>query len=406
MAERGEIAATRFGYGHPIFDKSPDAGRMIGRLRGPDEAAALWPGVALSEVLKTVRAYRTARMEEKKAGAKGRTAALKEVQQQADALALRGAQAILARAVGSPDGLRERLVQFWADHFTVTSRRSIERALPATLIEDAIRPHLAGRFSAMLRAVITHPAMLIYLDQVTSFGPGSRRGQRQKKGLNENLARELLELHTLGVSAGYGQDDVRQMAELLTGLAVDPDAGFRFEPNRAEPGAETVLGVRYTGQGTEPIFQALDDLAVRPETARHLAMKLAVHFVSDTPDPGLVGAIEKAWNLGGGDLLAVTEAMLGHPAAWAPDAAKARQPFDFIVAALRALQVGPDRILRMEAREFRRLILQPMRDMGQPWQQASGPNGWPEPLEDWITPQGLAARITWAMHAPARLVDL
>jgi uncharacterized protein (DUF1800 family) len=276
--------------------------------------------------------------------------------------------------------------------------------LPATLIDEAIRPHVTGRFADMLGAVITHPGMLIYLNQAASFGPGSRKGQTRGKGLNENLARELLELHTLGVGASYSQTDVRELAELLTGLTVSPDQGFVFDPGRAEPGPETVLGVAYSGKGLAPVLQALDDLAARPETAAHIARKMVVHFVADDPDPALVAAVEAAWRDSGGDLLAVARALVTHPLAAKAGAEKARQPFDFMVAALRALGIRPSEIIQADAKTVKRLLLDPLAAMGQPFHQAPGPDGWPERASDWITPQGLAARIDWAMNAPERLV--
>jgi uncharacterized protein (DUF1800 family) len=404
MADQATIAAFRFGYGLPLPDADVAPETMLARLKGPDEALSNWPSATLDEALAFDLAYRNAKKEGRALNEKD--AARREVKAvtlESDKLAIKAAKATLIRAVTSPDGMRERLVQFWADHFTTTARQRVQRALPAVMVDEAIRPNLMRPFREMLRAVVTHPAMLLYLDQVNSIGPESKRGQRRKKGLNENLARELLELHTLGVSAGYDQADVREMAELLTGLVVEPGTGFAFEPNRAEPGPETVFGISYSGEGTKPIFDALDDLALRPETARHLASKLAVHFVSDAPDEGLVGALEEAWLASGGDLAAVVEALLRHEAAWFPEASKARQPFDFLVASLRALGVDADRISGMPDKEFLRLVIRPMADMGQPWQSAPGPDGWPEAAEDWITPQGLAARITWAMEAPARL---
>lgn len=379
--------AIRFGYGLPGSDAAP--------IAGPDRAATTWPGVSLAELAPLAEAYRAAKKAKDEAGAK-------EAQRAVDALALRGAKAIFARAVGSPDPFRERLVAFWADHFTVTPKNRTQRALPSILVDEAIRPHVTGRFADMLRAVTTHPAMLIYLDQEASFGPTSPKGKRQKKGLNENLARELIELHTLGAGAGYTQADVRELAELLTGLAISAQEGFVFDKNRAEPGAETVLGVTYGGKGEAPILQVLDDLAARPETAAHLARKLAVHFVADDPDEGLVADLAARFGKTDGDLAAVAQALIAHPAAakgW-----KARQPFDFLVAAFRALGVGPEAILQASPKTVRRLILDPLQAMGQPFQQAPGPDGWPEREEDWITPQGLAARITFAMQAPARLV--
>ena len=381
-----ENFAIRFGYGLPAGGSG---------LGADDLAARTWPGISLAELAPLARAYRAAKKAKDEA-------AVKETQRVVDALALRGAKAIFARALGSDDPYRERLVAFWADHFTVAPRNRTERALPGVLVDEAIRPHVTGRFADMLKAVTTHPAMLIYLNQEASFGPGSPKGKRQKKGLNENLARELIELHTLGVGAGYTQGDVRELAELLTGLAVSPTEGFVFDNKRAEPGPETVLGVTYDGKGEAPILQALDDLAARPETAVHLARKLAVHFVADDPDEGLVRDLQARFRDTGGDLAEVAQALIAHPAA--ATGVKVRQPFDFLVASLRALGVGPDVILGLELRPFRRLILDPLQAMGQPFQQAPGPDGWPEREADWITPQGLAARIDWAMQAPERLV--
>jgi uncharacterized protein (DUF1800 family) len=380
--------AIRFGYGLPAT-ADPSA-----VLAGPDRAAETWPGVTLAEAGRVLRDYRAARKADDQAAAR-------VARRQADALALTGAKATFARAIGSDDPFRERLVAFWADHFTTAARTRIEAPLPAILIDEAIRPHVGGRFADMLTAVITHPVMLIYLNQEASFGPGSPKGLRQKKGLNENLARELLELHTLGVGAGYDQADVRAMAELLTGLSVGPE-GFVFDKRRAEPGAETVLGVRYAGEGMEPILGALGDLAARPETAAHLARKLAVHFVTDDPDGGLVAVLEGTFRDTGGDLQALSAALVAHPAAWTGQ--KARQPFDFVIATLRALGVDPETVLSAKPRQFKEMILDPLAAMGQPLHQAPGPDGWPEREADWITPQGLAARIDWAMQAPERMV--
>jgi uncharacterized protein (DUF1800 family) len=380
--------ALRFGFGLPAV-AGPAAA-----LSGADHAAKSWPGVQLAETGRLLRQYREARKAKDEAQ-------IRTLRRDAETLALRGIKATIARAVGSEDPFRERLVAFWADHFTTVPKNIFEASLPGVMIDDAIRPQVTGRFADMLAEVVTHPAMLIYLNQEASFGPGSPKGRRQKKGLNENLARELLELHTLGVGAGYDQSDVRELAELLTGLAVGPE-GFVFDDRRAEPGAETVLGVRYAGEGMAPIRRVLGDLAARPETAAHLARKLAVHFAADDPDPGLVAALEDTYRETDGDLAAVSRTLLDHPAALI--GAKARQPFDFMVAALRALGVGPEAVLDAKPRPFRRLILEPLAAMGQPFQQAPGPDGWPEREAEWITPQGLAARIDWAMQAPERLV--
>ncbi len=387
--------AIRFGFGLPA--RATDPAAMIAALAGPDRAATDWPGVTLANLAPVIRANRAARKAKDEV-------AQRSARRDADALALRGAKATFARALGSDDPFRERLVAFWADHFTVAPTARIEMALPGILIDEAIRPHVAGRFADMLRAVTTHPAMIVYLNQEASVGPTSPRGKRQKTGLNENLARELLELHTMGVGAAYTQGDVRELAELLTGLTIAPEQGFIFDPRRAEPGPETVLGVTYDGAGMQPILQALDDLAARPETAAHLARKLAVHFVADAPDPALVAALEASLARTGGNLLAVSEALLTHPAALDTKTVKARQPFDFLVAALRALGVQPGEIVEAAPKAFNRLVLGPLEAMGQPFHRAPGPDGWPEAEADWITPQGLAARIEWALQAPARIV--
>jgi uncharacterized protein (DUF1800 family) len=403
MPDRATIAAFRFGYGLPQAGGEPSPEALLAQLTDPDAAAARFPAYHTRDVLEVMEALRAARVlakeqPETKAGKK----AVRRAVKLGKALAQRGAQAMMARAVEGA-GLRERMVQFWADHFTVVGRNRAEPAWPTAMIEDVIRPHVGGRFGDMLAAVATHPAMLLYLDQAQSVGPNSARGARRDRGLNENYARELMELHTLGVGAVYSQDDVRQLAELLTGLAVDPVEGFVFDARRVEPGPERVLGRDYAGDGIEAIRAVLADLAARPETAAHLAHKLAVHFVADTPDPGLVTAMEAAFRDSGGDLVAVTAAMLADPAAWAEPAAKARQPFDFIVAALRALGVPGDAVVAMDEAQFRNLLLNPMTEMGQTWQGAPGPDGWPEEIGAWITPQGMAARIAWAMAVPARL---
>jgi uncharacterized protein (DUF1800 family) len=403
MAQDPATLAFRFGYGLPMPDGAfDDVGKVLSALAAPDAIVTRHAGLGFEAALPMVSKVQSTRRARKKDASKGQDyrAALAEAQ----AAAFASAKAGFARALDNPDGFRERLVRFWADHFTTVAKNRQELILPATLIEDAIRPHLAGQFSEMLSAATLHPAMLIYLDQVLSIGPTSKAGARRGRGLNENLARELIELHTLGVGAGYSQDDVRQMAELLTGLTVDPTRGFVFEERRAEPGPEAVLGISYDGTGTEPILQALNDLAMRPETAGHIARKLAVHFVSDTPDDDLVRHIRAAFLKTGGDLAAVYAAMLDHPAAWVPEAAKARQPFDFIVASLRALGVTGDAVTGLGDKEFNRLIARPMEAMGQPLQGPGGPDGWPEEAAAWINPQGLAARINWAMDVPARLL--
>lgn len=402
-----DTVAFRYGCGLPLPAAAPlTAAAMLAGLSTADDMAGRYPGPGLDAILPVMAAsddlLKVFRRTDDPARARTARAAYRADLARLQAMAQQAARTTIARALDAPDGLRERLAWFWADHFTTVPRARREAALPAALLQEAIRPNLSGPFATLATAAITHPAMLIYLDQTRSFGPNSRLGQRRGKGLNENLAREVLELHTLGAGAAYSQFDVRQMAELLTGLTLGK-TGFQFDKRRTEPGAETVLGVDYSGDTLEAVHQVLADLARHPATATHIARKLAVHFVSDTPPPAVLAALSQAWVETGGDLLTVYAALLAH-AGDTPRAAKARQPIDFIVAALRALGVTGADVMALEDRIFRRLVLQPMADMGQPWQAAPGPDGWPEDAQAWITPQGMAARITWAMGAPQKLI--
>lgn len=317
----------------------------------------------------------------------------------------------VARALDAQAGFGERLVQFWADHFTTVAQNPPQHLLAGAFVDEAIRPNLNARFADMLVASSTHPMMLVYLNQSSSYGPNStfvRRRPDRHLGLNENLAREIMELHTLGVGGPYVQTDVRELAELLTGLTYSPRDPVRFRPQAAEPGADEVLGRRYGGKGTDgmaEIARALGDLATAPATADHIARKLAVHFASDDPPPALVGDLADTWRGTGGDLAQVNAVLAGHPALAETFRAKVRQPLDYLIAALRALGVGGDQVRGLDDGAVNQMLASPLQLMGQPFNRARGPDGWPEAAEAWITPQTLSARIAWALRMPARLVD-
>ena len=404
MIDRSTLAAIRFGTGlSPVIPPPAGAGEVLVRLGGPDAAARAHPqpgwverAFAARDLIRLRRARRD--------GGPAEAAAYKAHVQAMGTAHHRDLARALTRAVVTHDGMRERLAWFWADHFAVTQGRGLLRGSVAGYHEDAIRPHLTGRFADLVTAAVTHPAMQAFLDQNGSIGPNSPRGRRGG-GLNENLAREVLELHTLGAGGPYGQADVRQLAELLTGLGFGRDLARTFRPNRAEPGPERVLGRSYGGAtaDADDIRAVLHDLAVHPATARHLSRKLAVHFVADRPDPGLVDAMARAWLDGGGDLMAVYGAMLSHPAAWTPELRKVRRPIEMIAAGLRALGLD-DRIVAASRRQIRRLATGPVAMMGQRWTAPPGPQGWPEAGGAWITPQALAARIDWAMRAPEAIL--
>lgn len=405
-------ATIRFGMGlGPRHALPQDIDALLMDVTGPDAMAAAYPIAVFSEAAPSIFAFQEA-LKHRKAQEEG-TAAFDAAQ--ADEKRLRDlavvayqdqVRAQFFRAIETPIGFRERLVRFWADHFTVIAPGVTRKHLVAPYIEEAIRPHVGLRFADMLRAAVTHPAMLIYLQQARSIGPNSVVGVRQGKGLNENLARELLELHTLGVGGGYLQADVRQLAELLAGISYKTSEGVFYDTRRAEPGAETVMGVTYSDASERAVIDAaLADLAVHPATARHIAAKLAAHFVADVPDADLVAAIEAAFIRTDGDLMACYAAMLAHPAAWADPAQKVRPPFDFIAGGMRALGVRATDLQAMEWRKFRGLTALAMRTMGQPWQAPGGPDGWADTAADWIIPQTMAGRISWAMVAPTGLLQ-
>ena len=317
-------------------------------------------------------------------------------------------EASLARLAYAPVGFHARLARFWGNHFSAMAQGGILRLARSSFIEDALQPHVTGNFRNMLRAAILHPLMLGYLDQNRSVGPFSQVGHRRGRGLNENLARELLELHTLGPEGSYSQDDVTQLARLLTGLTFDLEEGFRFEPRIAEPGIIEIFGTRYGGRPMflDHVLEFLDDLAEHPETAAHLAGKLARHFVSDAPDPQLVAHMTASYLDSKGDLMALYRALLEHPAAHAPGHGKVRAPMELMAASLRALEVPPEQVTGLSARVANRWLVQPLEAMGEPLEQVPSPAGYGDLAAYWVTPQALAARTLWAMALPVRLGEV
>lgn len=396
---KSTYAAIRYGFGF-LENQPPPSGAedLLQNLQLTDQIALELPVKSFATQVQEELYYNDLRRAAKREEP-GAAQAYKQLKKAANQEYLGEFLTSILRPMIAEDGFRERLVRFWSDHFSIVAKGKGLRPLTTAYVEEAIRPLIMGDFRDLLRAAVTHPVMLVFLDQVLSLGPNSAVGKRRGRGLNENLAREILELHTLGVGGAYGQTDVREFAELLTGLNYNRKKGFQFRALMAEPGAETVLGKVYGGgrASIDDIYQALDDLADHPETARHLARKLVVHFVSDTPDLALVDHVSAAFTASGGNLLATYTALLDHPKAWQDFGTKAKQPFDFIVSSLRALNVDPQRIQNLKRGEVRLYFSAPMQIMGQPYLTPSGPDGWPEPIEDWITPQGMAARIQWAL---------
>ena len=400
-------AQIRFGTG--LAPAHPPASRdeMLDRLAGADQIAAAFPQEGYTPRAERALEFAAARRDRRQGNAQAALSRRLGRQMREDEF--RQMALTLARGVASPDGLRERLTWFWADHFTTVRRRVAMRGAITGYVEDAIRPHVAGRFGDLLASAVLHPAMVLYLDQDRSVGPNSHVGLRTGRSLNENLAREVLELHTLGVDAGYSQRDVREMAELLTGIGIRQGRELIFRPGHAEPGAETVFGATYGGARPADLSEiraALHDLALRPETARHICGKLADYFNSDTPDPGLIDTMAAAWDDTGGAFLPVLHAMLSHRAAWSDAPGRVKRPFHFITSALRALGSPPDQIANASREMINRRLHLPLIAMGQRWQGAAGPDGYFDDDREWIRPQTLAARIGWAMLTASEMPRL
>jgi uncharacterized protein (DUF1800 family) len=372
------VAATRFGLGARPGELSTIAadprGWLLAQLDGPDSTqAVLGVHAASTEVIRTFATSRmSSEIDKMQLRKQSRVAFQKEMADRCG----------LAAATDTP--FRERWVRYWSNHFTVSTTRREVVGLAGPFEREAIRPHCTGRFADLLAAAELHPAMLLYLDNVRSVGPGSRAGRGGRRGLNENLAREILELHTLGVSGGYGQSDVEQLARILTGWSVDPAHGAaHFAAERHEPGRKTVLGHAY-GDGPQAARAALDDLARHPSTARYVARRLARHFVADTPPPGAVDAIATTFRETDGDLCAVARTLVGLEAAWTP-LTKVKSPEDLVLSTARGLGL-----------ESGEAMLSSLKWLGQEPFSATSPQGFPETAKGWLGPEALLSRIEWA----------
>lgn len=290
----------------------------------------------------------------------------------------------------------ERLVAFFANHFAVSVQKRPVVGLAGSLEREAVRPRVTGRFGDLLVAVARHPAMLLYLDQAQSTGPHSKAGEKRDKGLNENLAREILELHTLGVDGGYTQEDVGALARALTGWSVGAEAaakdGFQYRPNRHEPGAVTILGKRYAEDGEAQALAVLADLAIHPKTARFLCTKLARHFVADEPPEALVDAMVHTFLGSGGHLQHVMVTLLEHDACWDAAHRKLRTPDDLVTAAARALDVSDGGVQAASLTRLGQMVWGP-----------DSPAGWPDDAASWMGPGALLDRVEWAEDVGERV---
>lgn len=304
----------------------------------------------------------------------------------------------LTQAIATEHAFAERLALFWANHFTMAATKVTTIPYVGLFEREAVRANMGGSFAALLLATARHPGMLLYLDQAQSAGPNSELGRRRELGLNENLAREILELHTLGAQGGYTQADVTEFARALTGWTLAAPRLQRFAPNARpgeflfaavlhEPGARTVLGKRYPEGGEDQARAILLDLARHPATGRRIAHKLARHFIADEPPASAVASLEGVFRRTEGDLPSLHRAVLELDAAWAPEPHKFKSPYEFIISAMR--------LLGLEGGDMRAAALG-LELLGQPLFRAPSPEGWPDDAASWASADGLMKRLEWA----------
>jgi len=393
------IALQRFGLGHrrdqPIPDR-PEAW-LRAQLLNPDPTPDA--GLPNTEQALGLLAAVVAEQHENALTYHGETVpetarqALKAFQRHSHA----EQQALMVNAITTDAPFRERLVWFWANHFTVATKTRPTAATAGPYVREAIRPHVTGKFSDMVLAVMRHPCMLQYLDQAASVGPNSRIGARRGKGLNENLARECLELHTVSPASGYTQADVTNFAKILTGWSVQSKQeprGFVFKPDAHEPGTQQVMG-RTWPEGEAGGVAILAWLATHPATYHHLAVKLVRHFVADDPPPADVALIEDILRNTQGDLGAAADAIIGLKSAWQP-LTKLRTPQDYVIAVMRAAGAQP---------HYEPHLPTLVEGLGQGVFKAPFPIGWPDRAADWSSPEAILQRVDFAYQFAGRIND-
>jgi uncharacterized protein (DUF1800 family) len=414
MTSAASIALNRFGLGARPDDSPPADAQawLLAQFAGYEAAPAPWSALPRTPALLQDLLARQRAVREAPAG--GKQAARQAYRREGREAYLAALGARGASALTTPAPFVERLVHFWANHFAVSIDKVAVVGLAGTLERDAIRPHVLGRFEDMLVAVTRHPAMLVYLDQAASTGPQSEaalraadRGRPRRRGLNENLARELLELHTLGVRSGYTQEDVVELARALTGWTL-PRAGDAQAPQETiavssvfrgaqhEPGARTLLGRTYAQPGEDQARAILHDLALAPATARHIATKLARHFVADEPPPALVQRLADAYMHSAGDLPTVYRELVAAPQSWQASSAKFKTPWDWAVSSLRALgrrEVAPMQLAGL------------MKQLGQPVWRPGSPAGYDDIAASWAAPDALVRRVEIAQRIAGQAGD-
>jgi uncharacterized protein (DUF1800 family) len=430
---QAEIAVLRFGQGARPGDLAAAAGDPRGWLAAQIKGAVLLAGntplASSDQIFVEIMAARDERQEMKREAAgqsagDAAPAAAAAFNPVRDAYAPHYRAQVLARAQSAVLTARpfaERLVHFWTNHFAVSADKGAVFGVAGTLENEAIRPHVDGRFVDLLTAVEQHPAMIAFLDNQYSVGKDSELAQlavrraaraqmngagtdapKREFGINENLAREILELHTLGVNGGYTQNDVTTFAQILTGWSIGGGKGrlaggtpgrFYFRENLHQPGAKALLGKAYPEDGQRQGEAALADLAQHPATAHFIATKLVRHFVADDPPPAAVERVARAFLRSGGDLPHVYAALIAAPEAWAADMRKFKTPEDLVFSTLRALNVSP----RQPEEVLRSFEL-----LGQRQYTPGSPAGWPDTSKSWDGSDALMHRVLWASRVAGR----
>jgi uncharacterized protein (DUF1800 family) len=417
MSLEATIAANRFGLGAApgqinTIARNPKAW-LLGQTEVPGAALVRANGLPTSaEGFRTYQAYAQMRREERRAKQSPMAAANPQPPVQGLGFLARSIgqdiEARIGHALATEAPFLERWVLFWSNRLTMAAKNPQTAQFPGPYEREAIRPHVLGKFSQLLKSCALHVGMLIYLDQVRSIGPNApaastQRGRARELGLNENLAREILELHTLGPDGGYTQADVTEFARALTGWTVTGprtvgarNAGLTanqelgsvmFAAAMHEPGPRTILGKTFSQNGREQALEILDWLARQPQTARRTALAVATHFVSDTPPPALVTRLERVFIATDGDLRALAGALIESPEAWVPGQGKFKSPNEFLISTLRASATKT-----VSANALRTTFEQ----LGQaPW-RAPSPKGWPDTASFWAAPDAILKRVDWS----------
>ena len=314
---------------------------------------------------------------------------------------LQEAKLRIEAALSTEIGFVERLVWFWSNHFCISANKI--QSMSGAYEREAIRPHVLGKFVDMLLAAEGHPAMLFYLDQAASMGVNSIAGINRTRGLNENLAREIMELHTLGVNGGYTQADVTSLARIITGWTfagrdgkLAPPGTFVFFPNAHEPGPQKLLGKVYEDTGVAQGETALADIARHPATAKFIATKFVRHFIADDPPPALVTKLEATFKRTNGDLRAMTLALVDADEAWRAPMTKIRMPYEYLVASGRMMGRIPEDPQR---------YLGGLNVLGQPLWAPAGPNGFADTNAAWAAPENIKLRLDIASQISSRIAD-